>query len=222
MVAVTSGMELVAAELQQLLPPTRAIVAIDGPDGSGKSTFAERLGHHLGPRPVIIVHLDDFLNTAIVRHARGRFSPEGFWLDSYDYTAFCSSVLEPLDGNGDTWFRPACYDREADAFVVADPVLAPAHAVIMVEGLFLHREELAHRWTASVFLDVPFEETARRMAARDGTPADPLHSSMRRYVEGQRLYYAAARPWERASLVVDNSGPEPRMISASEVSAVRG
>lgn len=222
MVAVTSGMELVAAELQQLLPPTRAIVAIDGPDGSGKSTFAERLGHHLGPRPVIIVHLDDFLNTAIVRHARGRFSPEGFWLDSYDYTAFCSSVLEPLDGNGDTWFRPACYDREADAFVVADPVLAPAHAVIMVEGLFLHREELAHRWTASVFLDVPFEETARRMAARDGTHADPLHSSMRRYVEGQRLYYAAARPWERASLVVDNSGPEPRMISASEVSAVRG
>ena len=27
---------------------------------------------------------DDFLNPAAIRHARGRDSPEGFFLDSYD------------------------------------------------------------------------------------------------------------------------------------------
>lgn len=28
---------------------------------------------------------------------------------------------------------------------------------------------------------------------------------MRRYVRGQRLYFEATRPWERATFVIDNS-----------------
>jgi hypothetical protein len=79
--------------------------------------------------------------------------------------------------------------------------------------MFLHRDELVGRWDASVFLDVPFTETARRMAVRDGTHPDPEHASMRRYVEGQRIYFAACRPWERATFLVDNSDPvRPRLV----------
>ncbi|MFQ4150398.1 hypothetical protein AAGW05_17220 [Arthrobacter sp. LAPM80] len=32
----------------------------------------------------------------------------------------------------------------------------------------------------------------------------PQHATMRRYVGGQRLYFQAARPWERAAFIVDN------------------
>jgi uridine kinase len=43
---------------------------------------------------------------------------------------------------------------------------------------------------------------------------------MRRYTGAQRLYFASARPWERASVVVDNSElGRPRMIEASTASA---
>ena len=89
----------------------------------------------------------------------------------------------------------------------------PAHrallsaGVVIVEGMFLHRDELAGRWDLSVFLDVPFAETARRMAARDGSVPDPEHPSMRRYVEGQRRYLAGCDPRQRATLVVDNTEP---------------
>ncbi|MGV0153296.1 hypothetical protein ACSW29_08165 [Rhodococcus sp. GB-02] len=34
--------------------------------------------------PLIAIHVDDFLNPSKIRHRRGRQSPEGFWLDSYD------------------------------------------------------------------------------------------------------------------------------------------
>jgi uridine kinase len=56
-----------------------------------------------------------------------------------------------------------------------------------------------------VWLEVPFEETARRMAVRDRSPADPTHPALRRYVEAQRTYFTTRTPWARADVVVDNS-----------------
>lgn len=149
--------------------------------------------------------MDNFLNPAAIRHARGRGSAEGFWLDSYDYDGFMHAVVSPLVDGGDGWFVPAIFDVTTDAAVVAEPILAPQDAVIIVEGLFLHRDELNGLWDASVFLDVPFSVSTARMSDRDGSSPDPGDPSMRRYVQGQLLYFAAARPWERATFVIDNS-----------------
>lgn len=219
---VVSGIEELASRLRQRLPTSRALVAIDGPDGSGKTTFAHRLAQQFDRRSTIIVHVDDFLNPSTVRYVPGRSSPEGFWLDSYNYDALRALVLDPLRCEGAAWYRPSCYDSETDTERLANPVLAPPDALVLVEGLFLHRDELVDRWDASIFLDVPFAETARRMAMRDGTHSDPEHPSMSRYVGGQRIYYAAIRPWEHATLVVDNSGDEPRVIDPGQASALTG
>ena len=75
--------------------------------------------------------------------------------------------------------------------------------MLVVDGLFLHRDELAGLWDLSVFLHVPFAVSVSRMAARDGSHPEPTHPSLVRYVQGQRLYFSACRPWERADLVVD-------------------
>ena len=76
-------------------------------------------------------------------------------------------------------------------------------AVVLLDGLFLHRDELVGVWDLSVFLQVPFAVSVSRMAARDGSHPDPAHPQVARYVKGQRLYFAACQPWERADLVVD-------------------
>ncbi len=52
---------------------------------------------------------------------------------------------------------------------------AGAGAVAVVDGLFLHRPELAGLWDFTIFLEVPFEVTAARMAERDGSSPDPAH-----------------------------------------------
>ncbi|MFE6736711.1 uridine kinase [Microbacterium sp. NPDC057650] len=191
------------------------LVAIDGVDGSGKTRFAANLAEHISQRPVIIIHLDDFLNPARIRHARGRHSKVGFWEDTYDYGALRRDVLEPLGRGGDGRYRPVAYDPRRDESVLGDVLHADPDALVLVEGMFLLRDELVSRWDASIHLDVPFAVTAARMAVRDGSHPDPEHPSMRRYVGGQRLYFAAARPWARADFVVDNSDYErPRVISA--------
>jgi uridine kinase len=72
-----------------------------------------------------------------------------------------------------------------------------------------------------VFLDAPFPVTVGRLSGRDGTVADPHHADLRRYVEGQRVYFRSCRPWLRASRVVDNTDLErPRLLSKEEVSAL--
>ena len=77
--------ETLAAEINALRGSP--VVAIDGVDGSGKTTFTKSLAAQLNERPAIVIHVDDFLNPPEIRHRRGRLSPEGFWLDSYDYDA---------------------------------------------------------------------------------------------------------------------------------------
>ncbi len=102
------------------------------------------------------------------------------------------------------------------------PAGASDDALLVVEGTFtfLHRDELAGLWDFSFFLDVSFDEAARRMSERDGlAPDDPRH---RRYRGAQELYFEAARPWDRASLVVDTTQPAaPRIVDPASSAAAR-
>ncbi|MGH6656542.1 MAG: hypothetical protein ACRDVE_15225 [Actinocrinis sp.] len=88
-----------------------------------------------------------------------------------------------------------------------DPERADDRAVLVVDGIFLHRDGLAEAWDFSVFLDIGFESSVARMAERDGAPPDVNDHDPRnqRYVGGQQLYLEACAPQERASMVVDNS-----------------
>jgi uridine kinase len=200
----------------------RQLVAIDGVDGSGKSSFVNALAPVIQGRAVVTIHADDFLNLQEVRHHRGRNSPEGFWLDTYDYAALASEVLVPLGKSGDGRYRPGVTDPTKNRRIKPDKITAHDNALILVEGMFLHRNELVGHWSYSVFLDVPFTETARRMAIRDGSHPDPNHPSMRRYVGGQRLYFENAQPWQRATRVIDNTHPdEPRLVPVDEAKARR-
>ncbi|MEV7660477.1 uridine kinase [Paenarthrobacter sp. NPDC089316] len=211
--------DVLAADLE-VMGPGRKLVGIDGVDGSGKSTFASGFSQALTAmegRPIVTIHVDDFLNLQEVRHSRGRTSPEGFWLDTYDYAALEKFVLAPLGNGGDGLYRPAVTDARRNLTLHAEPLEAPDDAIVLVEGMFLHRDGMAGRWDYSIFLDVPFTETARRMSIRDGGSTDPEHPSMRRYVGGQRLYFEQAQPWTRASRVIDNTCPDkPRLLSLAE------
>ncbi len=187
----------------------RALVAIDGVGGSGKTTFAAALASSVAGRPVVVVHVDQFFHPSAIRHARGRFSPEGFWLDAYDYEALVRLALAPLSPGGDGRYRSGSFDVGRD-LPVAHPVLrAAGDALVLVDGTFLLRDELVAFWDYSIFLDVPFDEAARRMVARSGT-SDPL---IARYEGGQRLYFGSADPRARAALVVDNTDVgAPRIV----------
>lgn len=202
--AVTGVLEDVAGRL-----PSKGLVAVDGVDGAGKTTFCDDLAAVLRAdgRVVVRASVDDFHHPRAHRWQRGRASPEGFFLDSFDYERFTEYLLVPFAAGRP--FRRASHDLATDEYVDAPAEVAPPSAILLVDGIFLHRDELADRWDFSVFLDVDFTVSVARMAVRDGSPSDPDDPRNRRYVEGQRLYLAQCEPAARASLVIDHNAHRP-------------
>ena len=164
-------------------------VAIDGVDGAGKTSLADQLAEVLeaGGTRVIRAGIDGFHNPRAIRHARGKDSPEGFFRDSYDLGALKRELLDPLGPRGSGMIRRAVFDWRTDGVVDAPQEIAGRTGVLLFDGIFLHRPELRPYWDVSIFLDVPFTESYRRMAQRDGSDPDPFALSNRRYLAGQNL-----------------------------------
>lgn len=206
-----------AAGLLALLPGVRAVVALDGVDGAGKTVLGHELAGLVAPhREVHRACVDGFHRTRSERYARGR-TAEGFYRDSYDHAALAERLVGPFR-RGEPWVR-AVFDVEGDVpvDVPPEPAAGPG-ALLLVDGIFLHRPELAVLWDAGVWLDVPFEVSVPRGSARfgevDAQAADPASAANARHVGGQRLYLAEVDPAARATWVLDNTDlAAPRLTS---------
>lgn len=198
-------------EVRQHNRAGRVIVAVDGRDGAGKTLFADGLAAVFAEdgSAVFRASIDDFHRPRAERYARGRTSPEGFYRDSYDYATFRRVLIDPFrDGrqtSATTGFQLAAFDLARDTSVESAWVTAPRDAVLIVDGIFLHRPELRGIWDWSVWLDVPVDVAFQRMAERDRTDPDFMAASNARYREGHELYLRDANPRAAASAIVDNT-----------------
>ena len=206
-----------AERVVALRPGERVAVAVDGFDGAGKTVLADQLAEVIGAldgaRDLLRVSIDGFHRPRAQRIARGR-GPETFYEDSYDYDAFRRVVVEPFRRGEPV--TPAVNDVDADEPVRPDPVTVGPDTVLLVDGIFLQRPELADVWDATVWVDVPFTVSVPRGNARfgDGHDPDPEAEPNHRYVGGQRLYLAAADPRSRATWVLDNTDLERPVLVA--------
>lgn len=201
-------LEFLAGEIVALAGDEVTRVAIDGVDGAGKTVFGDELAAAVlrrRARTVIRAGVDWFHHPPGVRYARGRTSPEGFFRDSYDYDGLRRLLLGPLSRGGDRRYTPALYDITAERPVPATVHTATPGSILVFDGIFLHRPELRAYWDYSIFLDVPFDVSVPRGAARGYGDPDPAAPVNHRYIEGQRLYLAECAPAAHATVVVDNS-----------------
>jgi uridine kinase len=192
----------------------RVIVAVDGVDGSGKTVFADELAAivlALG-QSAIRASVDGFHHPREIRYLRGRNSLEGYFLDSYDYDTLRRDLLLPFRSGART-VQIARFDHRSNHEVMSAFAEPDVRSVLLIDGIFLHRDELISCWDLSVFLDVPFVISYMRMAARDGSSPDPDAPENHRYLEGQRIYLRQCNPYDRATILVDNTDLKaPRIL----------
>lgn len=210
--------ETVLAHVAGLLPDVRRplLVAVDGPDGVGKTHFADALAGHLRGRGRAVARssVDSFHHPREHRHALGR-TPESVWTRSFDYQAMRRELLDPWLAGPGARYRAAWHDVATDAHVdvAAEPV--PERAVLVVDGIFAQRPEINQAWDLVVFLDAPPAVTVARLAERDGTPSDPEHPDQRRYLDAQRLYADTCDPRGQADVLVDLTDlAAPRVVAS--------
>jgi uridine kinase len=131
-----------------LLGATR-LVCIDGPAGSGKTTFAGGLGDALSDAAVVL-HLEDLY---------------AGWTLTGAVARLCAGVLRPLSEG-----RPGAhhvYDWHTEVFG-AEPVPVPLAPVLIVEGCGSSPRALDPWTTLRIWVDAPLEQRLARGLARDG------------------------------------------------------
>ena len=189
-------------------------VAVDGPPATGKTTLADELAVFLRTRgrEVIRASTDGFHQPRAQRYRRGEYSAEGCYFDSFDYDALCGVLLDPLGPDGERRYRRAISDYLTDTALSEPTTTACADTVLLFDGVFLLRPELIDRWELRIFVSTAFARTVERAQVRDQSPhgstADVERRWRDRYIPAQQLYFATARPAERADIVVHNDEPQ--------------
>ncbi|MEV6525077.1 AAA family ATPase [Longispora sp. NPDC051575] len=158
------------------------VVAVDGPSGAGKTTFAERLAVAVAAEgaAVAVVHLDDLLD--------GWDDLPTMW------PRVESLLLGPLREGRAARFR--AYDWVAGEFAGPWREVDPG-AVLILEGVSSGRAAVRGELVANVFVDAPEDVRLARVLARDG---EELREPLRRWAEAEREHFAADGTREAATL----------------------
>ncbi len=195
----------------------RVIVAVDGVDGAGKTSFGDDLAavFREAGHDAFRASMEDFHRSRAERYRDGSESPVSFYRDSFDYQTFRRVLVDPFRMAGSAGFQTAAWDVKRDAPTLARWTTGQPDGVLIVDGVFLNRSELRGIWNYSILLEVPWDVAYARLAERDARDPNPDALANARYRDGQDLYFAEANPRQYASALVDNADPEhPKRIFA--------
>jgi uridine kinase len=193
----------------------RAVLAVDGIDGSGKSRFADALAVACAAEgaPAVILRVDDF-RRPVDWGAVAADEATLYYERYYDIAGLDACLRAFLDG------APRVVMPRFDP---AREVLDGTHELrfgdaplCIVEGVFVLRARTA-AGAPLIALDVREDEACRRIVARDVGRGRALevvqHRITHRYLPAQARYRAAFDPAGIADVLIDNADWDgPRML----------
>jgi len=163
---------------------TVRLVAVDGPSGAGKTTFARRLARALHV-DTAVVPTDAFLD--------GWAEPLSVW------PALRSDVLDPLAAG-----RPGAYhayDWTSRRFG-SEVIRVAVPAVLILEGVTSACAAVRAQLSLAVFVTGDAAVRTERTLARDGAN---IEAALRNWQAAETMYFQAERTADVADVVVDGT-----------------
>jgi hypothetical protein len=191
------------------------LVCVDGPAGSGKTTWAagiaggfDRLNHREG-----FDHREGLNHREGLDHRDG-LDPRGGahvvhlddlyagWSGLAEVDAQLSGLLLPLaEGRSGSYRR---YDWPTERY--AEQVVVEPVPLLVLEGVGAGSSRFAGLVTVLVWVEAPREVRMRRGLDRDGEAFAP---HWEQWASDEAALFARERTRDRADLVVDSTGPYP-------------
>lgn len=156
------------------------LVAVDGPGGAGKSTFADRFAA-VAEGNAFVVRTDDFASAE---------EPIDWW------PRLLSDVIEPLADGGSARFQR--YDWSTHR--LAEWVSVPRRPVVIIEGVSSSRSQWNRYLTFSIWIETEAKVRLERGLARDGE--DTL-GQWRAWMAAEDRHFHRDGAQSRAHLIVD-------------------
>ena len=169
--------------LQSRPPEGPMVVGITGVDASGKSVMTTLLAEELvrSGISVQVVRLDDFHLMRNERHVEGLSEPVQFYEHIFDFERLRNEILKPIRDEGNLETTLICLDVLENTWTVERQYLVNDGTVVLLEGVFLFRPDIAHFLDLIIYLHV-----------------DDVSPTQRKYLEE----YPAER---NADVIIDNN-----------------
>ena len=170
------------------------LVALDGRSGAGKTTLAQEVGARTG---ALVVDGDDFYRggDGVTWDAMGPAEKVDLVIDWRRQRA----LLETLGRGEQATWQP--YDWDADDGRLAGVITAGPAAVVILDGAYSARPELADLLDLRVLLDLPRDARRERLLRREGARYRAEWEA--RWGEAEDLYFEHLMPPDAFDLVLD-------------------
>lgn len=200
----------ISAQIRRLMVgrTTPILVALDGLSGSGKSTVALLIAEEWD---TALIQSDDFFAAHISDADWDSRSPEARASDAIDWRRLRDEALEPLLAR-----KPAkwhAFDFEAGVRpdgtypMRTDYIEREPAAVVVLDGAYSTRPDLADLIDLSVLTEAPVEVRHARLAAREDK--EFLESWHARWDAAEEYYFTHVRPRSSFDLVVATAQSNP-------------
>ncbi|MGD6801759.1 kinase [Rossellomorea vietnamensis] len=176
----------------------RYILAIDGLSRAGKTTLTERFCQKLKDEDIshTTFHIDDHIVEKKKRYNTGRDEWFEYYFLQWDLHGIRNNFFEKLllSKNFSLLFYDGLSDTHKEQMIDL-----PEECIIIVEGVFLQRQEWRGYLDFVVFLDCPKEIRFKR--ENEQTQRD-LEKFRNRYWKAEDFYLKAVSPKQKADLVL--------------------
>lgn len=176
------------------------LVALDGGSGAGKSTLALLIAKELN---AALIQGDDFYAAHIADAEWEARTAAQKAADVIDWRRLRTEALEPLLAGKSARWHPFDFDtvRPDGTYAMrTDFVECQPADVILLDGAYSSRPELADLIDLSVLIDVPVSVRHERLAARENSHF--LESWHLRWDAAEAYYFTHVRPRSAFDLVV--------------------
>ena len=184
-------------------------IGINGIEGTGKTTFAQKLSSFLSSHfAVYHVSIDGFHFNREYRYKQGRNSAKGYYEDSYQEEYFLTNVLLSSQKNPPT-IVTRCHNLTTDEYLDEKPLQVEKDALIITEGCYLFKPLLLPHWDYKIYLYTDVDTARARGVKRDsealGGPAKAEEKYRLRYHKASSMYQELNNPLSHSDLIIDNT-----------------
>lgn len=181
------------------------LVGIDGLGGAGKTTIVKWLETELNTQncKLVTIQLDNHIVERKKRYHTGHEEWYEYYYLQWDVEAITNHVFTTLCNNNRKINIPF-YDITSDSAVTKE-VHVPADSIVLIEGVFLQRQEWRSFFDYVIYLDCPLELRYQRVLNRDSYLGDVeaiLKKYENRYWPAEKYYLDVVRPTKIADLVL--------------------
>lgn len=197
----------ITRQIKNLYNPNRTIiVGIDGLGGAGKSTISEELYKLLSEENynIALLHIDDFIHPRAVRYNDSYNEWECYYNLQWRYDYLMNEVVNPIKKGADFNAKVELYDKDNDTYFLNETNV-PVGSIVIIEGVFLQRQELRGAFDYMIYIDIPEEIRLNRVLERDGYIGDKEQIKAKydnRYFPAEHHYIEMYSPSEKADYII--------------------